>query len=209
VLVPTLAVAFGYRAVVGNDPGGQLDVLRTFPVSRMETVLGVYVGYATALLLVVLIPLLLAGVVVALLGGASSSVFVSHGGADSAFLYLRFVTLTSLYALVVLAIAIAVSTIASTRRSAAVLGIGAVLLVVVGLDLGIIAGLAGGVIPDGALQWLLALSPASAYRGLVFELVVKSVGTSALEGPPPLASAAGLIAWASGSMTLAIRSIWR
>ncbi|MFC7081678.1 ABC transporter permease [Halorussus caseinilyticus] len=58
VLVPALALAFGYRSVLGDDERGELDVIRTYPVSRATFVLGVYLGRAAALLVALVVPLL-------------------------------------------------------------------------------------------------------------------------------------------------------
>ena len=208
VLVPALAVAFGYRAVLGDARRGELDVLRTFPVTRFEAVLGVYLGRASALFVAVSLPLLLAGVLAGLLGGASSTVFVTHGGADSVLLYLRFVVLTAVFALVTLAVALVVSTAMTSLRGAIALGVALVVVLVVGLDLGLVAGLAAGVVPDWALQWLLALSPNSAYRGLVLQTVVGPVGLADVRAAPALANVVGLALWLAGGLALAVWTVW-
>lgn len=208
VLVPALALAFGYRAVLGDARRGELEVLRTYPLTRVELVLGVYLGRAAALLVAVVVPLVLAGVLAGVLGGARSTVFAAHGGADSVVLYLRFVVLTGLFALVALAVALVVSTTVSSLRGAIALGTAAVVVLVVGLDLGLVAGLAGGVLPDGALPWLLSLSPNSAYRGLVLETVVSAVGPTGERTAPLVANVLGLAVWWAGALTAAMATVW-
>ncbi|WP_379797275.1 ABC transporter permease subunit [Haloplanus sp. GCM10025708] len=165
LLVPALAIAFGYRAVLGDARRGELDVLQTYPLSKPTFVLGVYLGRVTALLVVVLVPLLLVGAVVPFVGGTQSSVLATHAGADSAFLYLRFLTLTALFSMVGLGVALAVSATADSVRAAIALGLGFLVVLVVGLDVGIVAALGAGVVGEGSLQWVLALSPNSAFRG--------------------------------------------
>ncbi len=207
VLIPGLAVAFGYRAVLGDVHRGELELLRTFPVSRAGVILAVYFGRAAVLLPVVIVGLLLAGLLVPFTGGAKTSVIASHAGADTVLLYLRFVVLTAIFTLVALGVAIVVSTIARSIRGAIVLGIGFILLLVVGLDLGLVGALAGGV-PEWLLPWLLAASPNSAYRGLVLVSVSGPVTTSGIRTAEPLASLLGLLVWWLGPLALAARTVW-
>ncbi|MFB6155593.1 MAG: ABC transporter permease [Haloferacaceae archaeon] len=208
VLVPALALAFGYRSILGDEERGELDVVRTYPVSRWGYVLGVYLGRATALLTVVLVSLLLAAGLVPLVGGAQSSVIASHAGADSALLYLRFVVLTAVFALVVLAVALAISAGASSTRAAIALGVALLVALAVGLDLGVVAGLASGVVGDSELAYVLALSPNSAFRGLVLESVVSAVTTPSVRAAAPLANVTGLLAWFTASLLVAVWTVW-
>lgn len=209
VLVPAIALAFGYRAIQGDAQRGELEVLRTYPLSNTETVVGVYIGRATVLVITVLVPLTIVGSIVTVTSGASSTVFPTHGGADSIVLYVRFVVLTTLYALVALAAAIALSAAARSLRAAIALGTGLVVILVVGLDIALVAGLSGGVVPDGALQWLLAASPNSAYRGLVLQTVVSAIGTSGFETAPVIANLFGLVGWLLATLLIAREAIWR
>ncbi|MFB6122813.1 MAG: ABC transporter permease [Haloferacaceae archaeon] len=208
VLVPALAVAFGYRAVLGDARRGELDVLQTYPLSKTTFVLGVYLGRVTALLAVVLVPLLLVAALVPLVGGTQSSVLATHAGADSAFLYLRFLVLTALFSLVCLGVALAVSATADSVRAAVALGLGFLVVLVVGLDVGVVAALAAGVVGEGSLQWVLALSPNSAFRGLVLETVVGAVSSPSVRAAVPAANLVGLGIWLAGSLSLSIWAVW-
>lgn len=207
VLVPALALAFGYRAILGDRERGELDVLRTYPVSRPVFVLGAYLGRSAAVLVAVLSPLLAVALVVPLTGGVESGFLASHAGMDSPVLYLRFVALTALFALVVSAAALAVSATASSARAgiAVATAVGAAL--VIGFDAGILAGVAGGVVSDGALRSVLALSPNSAFRGLVLEAVVGGIETD-VPAASPAASLGGLGAWLLGALAVAVLSVW-
>lgn len=209
VLVPALALAFGYRAVLGDARRGELEVLRTYPVTRLELVLGVYLGRIAALLVAVMVPLLLAGIMTAVLSGPRSTVFEAHGGADSALLYLRFVVLTAGFAAVGLAVALVVSTAVSSLRAAVAAGAALLIMLVVGFDLGVVAGLAGGVVPDALLQVVLALSPNSAYRSLVFDTVVAPVGFSGARTAPAVLNVIGLTLWLAGALALSAWTVWR
>lgn len=206
-LVPALALAFGYRAVRADASRGELSVLRTFPVSGWTYVLGVYLGRAAALLVALLVPLLLVVPLVLLFGGPQTSVIVAFEGGDPFVLYVRFVVLTALFGLVALAVALALSTLARSDRAALALGVLVALALVVGLDLAVYAGLGSGAVSAGALEYLLALGPNSAFRGLVLETVI---GPAAPGGPAanPLASVIGLVAWLAGSLWLAALVVW-
>ena len=206
VLVPALAVAFGYEAVFGDRGRGELDVIRTYPLDRREYLLGVYVGRATVLLFAVLVPLFVVAGLVTATGGARTSVIASHAGADSFVLYVRFVVLTTLLALVALAVAVAVSAAAGGPRSAAALGLGAVVALTVGIDLAIVAGL-GAAFPADALPVVLALSPTGAYRGLVLGSVLDVALAAAPSAGAPLLSLAGLFVWLAGSLAAAIAAV--
>jgi len=203
LLVPVLAVGFGYRAVLGDAEREELDVLRTFPLTRRAYLLGTYLGRAAALLAILLAPLLVAGVWAGVAGGPGSEFLASHGGQDAPSVYLRFLVLTALYAAATLAAAVALSALATGPRAALALGVALVVVVGVGFDLGLVALLAGGLLPEGALPWLLALSPASAYRGVVL----------AFSGGPgagtPAVDAAGLALWLVGALAVAERVVPR
>jgi ABC-type transport system involved in multi-copper enzyme maturation permease subunit len=207
VLVPAVAFAVGYRAVTDDIVRGTLDVLATYPLPPWAYVLGVYAGRAVALLAVVLVPLGVLGVAVAVLSGPETAVFATHRGVDSPLLFVRFLALTAAFALTVLAIAVAVSALADSRRRAILLALVGLLIVVVGADVTVFRAMAGGI--GVGLDTLLGLSPASAYRGLVFETVlyVAFSGRSGFVAVP--VAAAGLAAWGGASLlvaTLAVRA---
>ncbi|MXV63531.1 ABC transporter permease subunit [Natronorubrum sp. JWXQ-INN-674] len=209
LLVPIVAVAFGYRAIIGDEQRGELDVLETYPVSSREIVLGVYVGRAIGLLAVVVVPLVLVGLVVSVTESDALRTYASHAGADSPILFARFVVLTALFALTVLAVAIAVSAIVGGTRSALALAIVALVVLLVGLDLALAYGFSAGVIGDAGLVHSLAISPLSAYRGLVFEsAVVVAAGT----GPAvaaPVSSLLSFVLWTVASLAVATWAVNR
>lgn len=195
LLIPVLVFGFAYRSILDDRKRGELDIIRTYPLGDRSYIAGVYLGRAIAVLIVLLGSLLLPAVLVYLFGGAGSTVIASHRSADSFILYLRFVVLSSVFALVVMAIAVAVSAVATTARSSIGLTVAVLLVLVVGIDLGIVVGLAAGLVPDTAVQWLLALSPTSAYRGLVFELVVGSTVGGSVPAAHPIANVLALVGW--------------
>ncbi|WP_135827612.1 ABC transporter permease [Halorussus halobius] len=207
VLVPALALAFGYRTVLGDRERGELDVVRTYPVSRATFVVGAYLGRAAALLVAVVVPLFGVAALVPAVGGVGTTVVASHAAADSPVLYVRFVVLAAAFALVLMAVAMAVSATARSTRAGLAVAVALGLALVVGFDAGIVAGLAGGVVGDDALGLALGASPNSAFRGLVLSTVVGGVESSAPVADPA-ASLFGLAAWLVGSLGLAAVTVW-
>lgn len=208
VLTPVLAFAFGYRAILGDRESGELETLRTYPTSRADYVGGIYLGRAVAVLAVVLSGLAASAALVPLSTGRELSFTASHATVDSPALYLRFVALAAAFALVALAVAVLVSAAARSSRGGLALAAGAVIALVVGLDSAFAAALTGG-LPGGWLTALLALSPNSAFRALVFGLCLAPTGASIPEGPGVAVAAAGLAGWWLFALAAAAVTVWR
>lgn len=208
VLVPLLAVAFGYRSILGDRETGELDVLRTFDVSRIAYVGGIYLGRASALVSVVVGSLLAVGLVVPFLMADVPTFLAINAAADSGVRYVRFVVLSVAFTLVVLAVTVAISAAARTARTAFVLATAFAAALVLGIDTTLIAGLAGGVVSADGLTALLALSPNSAFRGLVLSTAVGVVGGAEVSAGHPLANAVGLLWWWLGALAVAVWRIW-
>lgn len=209
LLVPIVAVAFGYRAILGDELRGELDVLETYPVSPREIVLGVYAGRAVGVAVAIAVPLVLAAVGIALGGEDPVAIYATHTGADSPILFARFLVLTVLFGLVLLAVAVAVSALVGGTRSALALAVVALVALLIGFDLALVYGLAEGVIGEADLLYSLAISPLSAYRGLVLETTVVVASGTGPRVASPLASLVGLAAWTVGSLAVAIWSVRR
>lgn len=209
-VVPAVAVALGYRAIVDDARRGELEVLDTYPVPSWVYVAGIFVGRALPLLVVVGLPLVAAMAYLSTVSPPDPATLATHRGIDSPLLFVRFLLLTLLYGLVVLALSLLVSAIAWSRRTAIGLAIIALGLVVVGIDLVLLRGVGAEWIAANQLTTLLALSPGSAYRGLVFETVLY-VALDAESGfAAPLASVLGLGGWLVGSLALTTVALsWR
>lgn len=209
LLVPVVAVAFGYRAVLGDASRGELDVLRTYPVSPGQFVLGTFLGRAVGLLVAIVLPLVAVLATVALTETPSVRVYATHAGADSPVLFLRVIVLTAAYALVVLAVAIAISAVANSARGALALAVVALLVLVFGVDLALVTGVRSGLIGDSWLVYALATSPNSAYRGLVLETAISVAAGTGPRTASPIASAVGLLVWTIGSLAVATHAVGR
>ena len=209
LLIPLIAVALGYTAILGDARRGELDVFETYPVRPWELVAGVFLGRALGVALAVTLPLVLLIGPIAMTDTPRLPMYATHTGADSPFLYLRFVVLTLVFALVMVAVAVALSALVSATRTAiAVAGV-ALFVLLVGFDLAVAFGFSVGFVGDGGLTSALALSPLSAYRGLVLETaVVVTEGT----GPAyasPIASLLSLALWGGGSLLIATLAVRR
>jgi len=209
LLVPIVAIAFGYRAILADGNRGELDVFETYPLEARELVAGIYAGRAIGLLGAVLIPLAYVGALVAVAREDPFGRYASHAGADSPLLFVRFVVVTALFALVVLAVALAISALANTTRSVLALAVVALVAVLVGLDLALIYGLDAGIVSESMLAESLAVSPLSAYRGLVFETIVVTAAGTGPQTATPLASVFGLLVWGVGSLAVAVWAVGR
>lgn len=209
VLVPVLAFALGYRSLLGDRESGELETLQTYPIRSGGYVVGVYLGRAVVVLGVVLLGLFASAVFVPMSQGTQLSVIASHATVDSPALYFRYILLTGVFALVVLALAVLVSAAARSTRGGLALAAGAVIALAVGFDSALLGALTGGLVSPDGLTTLLALSPTSAYRSLVFALSVAPTGVSVPAGPAVLVSVAGLALWFVGALGLASLLAWR
>jgi len=203
LLVPAVAVALGYRTIAADDRRGELEVLDTYPVAPWQYVLGVYLGRAVAMLAVLAGPLLLVGLYVVVSPSPGASPLATHQGVDSPIIFVRFVVLTVLFGFTVLAMALAASALARSRRGALVFGIVALGLVVAGFDLLVLRGFVAEWFDAGRLTTVMALSPTSAYRGLVFETVVSTATESGVRQASVGLSTVGLFLWTLLSLLVA------
>jgi ABC-type transport system involved in multi-copper enzyme maturation permease subunit len=208
VLVPVVAFGFGTWSVLADAQRGELEVVRTYPVARGTYVLGVYLGRAVGLLLTILVPLLVVGLAVPLLREPATSVLASHGTVDSPGYFLRFVVITCGYGLVVLALAMAVSVLARSRRSGIAAGALAVLAVVVGFDLALVFGIGHGFVGEDTLALALGVSPPSAFRGLVLASAAGGLVESGPTAASVPASVAGLGGWLLLGLGVAVARVW-
>jgi ABC-2 type transport system permease protein len=209
LLIPVLAFTFGYRAILDDERRGVLDVLRTYPLSPWQVVAGVYLGRAIALVTVVSTALSFLMFPIVVTESYRPLFYATHTGADSPGLFLRFVVLTAVFALVVLAVSIAVSALVSTARTA-IVAVGIVLFALLFLaDITLVFGLSRGLFEEAALVDSLAFSPLSAYRGLVLETTVVVTAGTGPRTASPLASVLGLCVWWFGSLAVAAAAIRR
>ncbi|MFO7925889.1 MAG: ABC transporter permease [Halobacteriota archaeon] len=207
LLIPVIAFAFGYRAIVDDERRGVLDVLRTYPVSSWQVVAGVYLGRAIGLAAIVSTALSALMFPIFVTESYRPVFYATHTGADSPGLYLRFVVLTVGFALAMLAVAVAISALVGTARTAIAIASVTLLAVLFVADIALVFGVARGLIAETSLVSSLAISPLSAYRGLVFEATVAVTAGTGPRVASPVASAIGLGVWWLGSLAVAAVAI--
>ncbi|KAB1196881.1 MULTISPECIES: ABC transporter permease [Haloferax] len=203
-LVPLLAFALCYRAVLSDRQAGELDVLRTFDVSRPAYVGGVFLGRSLALVTVVFGSLLVAAAMVPVLSPDKPTFLALNEAADSPVAFVRFAVLAVLFALATAAVALAISAAARTARQALALAIGLLVAFLVGVDAAAVAALASGTVGIDAVPYILAVSPNGAFRSLVFGVAVETGGAVS-----PLTALLGLGGWVVGALAVAVVTAWR
>lgn len=209
LVVPVVAVAVGYGSIAADARRGELEVLDTYPVPPWAYVLGVYLGRGICVLVAVLVPLALVGGYVALAAESGTDVIASHTGVDSVAVFVRFAVLSGALALVALALALVVSALAWSRGTAILLAVLLLAFVLVGGDLVLLRGVGTGVLGRETVTVALALSPTSAFRGLVLETVVPTTLGTDRQFASPLASALGLFVWTVASLVVTTVAVSR
>jgi Cu-processing system permease protein len=202
-LLPLIALILGFDAIVGEKERGSLDLLLSMPITRLELLLGKYLGLAGAL-------------AVATLGGfgLAGGVLGWQLDANALYHYAGFVLSALLLGLSFLSIALLISVLASDRTRASGLAIGAWFAFVLVFDLlllGLLVASAGEVNSQFAAYALL-FNPADVFRILnIFSMAeVQSLYGLATVFPESLANplllGGVMVAWIVGPLALAI---WR
>jgi len=154
-LVPLIALILGYDAIVGERERGSLDLLLSMPLTRIELLLGKFVGLAFALAFSTLAGFGLAGVVLS-----------QQIGLAALYHYATFVGSAIVLGLAFLSMAVALSVMASDRVRASGIAIALWFFYVLVYDLLLLALL---VVTEGRFDAalfpvLLLLSPADVFR---------------------------------------------
>ncbi|MGK9065690.1 ABC transporter permease [Stutzerimonas chloritidismutans] len=202
-LMPLIALLLAYDAIVGEDEGGTLMLLLTYPLGRGQILLGKFLGHGLILALAVLIGFGCAMLAIALLVED-----IELGLLLWAFG--RFMLSSTLLGWVFLAMAYVLSSKVSEKSSAAGLALGVWFLFVLVFDLVLLALLvfSEGQFSPQLLPWLLLLNPADLYRLVNLAgfdgtgaMGVLSLGA---ELPMPVAALWGcLLLWVAASLSLA------
>ena len=190
-LIPLIALLLGFDAVVGERERGSLDLLLALPITRLELLLGKYLGLAAALTLSTLVGF---GLVALLLFKQFNWAGLYH--------YLGFMLSSVLLGLAFLSLAVLISVIARERTRASGLAIALWFFFVLVFDLLLLGALVatGGSYGGDAFAYLLLLNPADVFRILnVFSLEdVRTLYGLASIVPPALAKP-----WLMGAVMLA------
>lgn len=202
-LMPLIALLLAYDAIVGEDEGGTLMLLLTYPLGRGQILLGKFVGHGLILALAVLI-----GFGCAMLAIAALVEDIEIGLLIWAFG--RFMISSTLLGWVFLALAYVLSSKVGEKSSAAGLALGVWFLFVLVFDLVLLAllVLSEGKFNPELLPWLLLFNPADIYRLINLSGFEggNAMGVLALGSDLPLPTAAlwlCLLLWVGVSLLLA------
>ncbi len=203
-LIPLIALLLGFDAIVGERERGSLDLLLALPITRLELLLGKYLGLAAALALSTLAGFAL---VAALLW--------QRFGAAGLYHYGGFVASSVLLGLAFLSLALLLSVLARDRTRASGLAIAlwfALVLVFDLLLLGLLVasgGELGGLLGGDGFAYLLLLNPADVFRILnVFSLddMARLYGLASVVPPAlgnPWLMGGAMLAWIGAPLALA------
>ena len=199
-LIPLIALLLGFDAIVGERERGSLDLLLALPITRLELLLGKFLGLAGALTLSTVAGFAL---VALLLFQQFSYAGLYH--------YLGFVFSSVLLGLAFLSLAMLLSVLARDRTRASGLAIALWFALVLVFDL-LLLGLlvaSGGELGGDAFAYLLLLNPADIFRILnIFSLDdVRRLYGLASSVPPALGQAwlmgGAMLVWIVGPLALA------
>ncbi|GDY35717.1 ABC transporter permease [Acidovorax sp. NB1] len=161
-LIPLIALLLGFDAIVGERERGSLDLLLSLPLTRLELLLGKYLGLAGAL------------TVSTLAGFALVAVLLYRQfGWGGLFHYGGFMASAVLLGLAFLSLALLLSVVVRERTRASGLAIAAWFFFVLVFDLLLLGALVATSGSHGgeAIAYLLLLNPADVFRILnVFSL---------------------------------------
>ncbi|MHA1554894.1 MAG: ABC transporter permease [Alphaproteobacteria bacterium] len=195
-LVPLLALLLSYDSIVGEIDRGTLPLILTYPVARWQILAGKYLAQ-----LVVVAAAIFIGT-----GSAAGAIWIAGHDIGPGIAHLiRLQWSAVLLGAVFLAVGNVVS--AATRQSvaAASLAVGVWIVAVVMVDVALLGAVVaddGGFFTKTLFPWLLALSPADAFRLfnlLAIEAAVQNDWAVAPRtlGLPQLVPIATMVAWAA------------
>ncbi|MBV2236048.1 MAG: ABC transporter permease [Sterolibacterium sp.] len=157
-LVPLIALILGFDAIVGERERGSLDLLLSMPITRLELLLGKFLGLSAALSFSTLAGFGVAGIVL------STSMSL-----DALYHYFGFILSSILLGMSFLSLAVGISVVSSDRTSASGMAIALWFFFVLIFDL-ILLGLlvaTGGemdVLASNLFPYLLLLNPTDVFR---------------------------------------------
>jgi Cu-processing system permease protein len=154
-LIPLIALLLGFDAIVGERERGSLDLLLALPITRLELLLGKYLGLAAALSLSTVVGFGLVAVALA-----------TQMGSEGLVPYAGFMGSSVLLGLAFLSLAVMLSVLASDRTRASGMAIALWFFFVLVFDL-LLLGLlvvSGGRVGAGWFPYTLMLNPADVFR---------------------------------------------
>ncbi len=202
-LIPLIALILGFDAIVGERERGSLDLLLTMPITRLELLIGKYLGLSAALAISTVAGFGLVGIAMA--GRLDATALMDYSG---------FILSSVLLGMVFLSLAVTVSVFASDRAGASGLAIALWFFFVLVFDLLLLGALVatGGHYGGAIFPYLLLLNPADVFRILnIFSMEdVRTLYGMATVFPEELASpwllGGVMLIWVAAPLSVAF---WR
>jgi Cu-processing system permease protein len=154
-LVPLIALILGYDAIVGEKERGSLELLLSMPISRLEILLGKYLGLSAALASSTAIGF-----------GAGLLPLAAQIGINDLYHYTGFVLSAILMGMAFLSLSLLISVLAADRMRASGIAIALWFFFVLIFDLLLMGALvvSNGHLGSNAFAGLLMLNPADIFR---------------------------------------------
>jgi len=200
-LVPLVALLMAFDAIAGEQERGTLPLLLTYPISRLEILLGKFTAHLGILGLAIAIGY---GIAAALAASFDSE--AAQGLPALIRLYLTSLLLGAGF----LGLGYAISAVTARPGAAAGAAIAAWLILIVLYDLALLAGVVaddGGTFTQVVFPWLLLANPADAFR--LYNLATANSGSlapglgSAAQSISPVFALAFVIGWSVIAFALA------
>lgn len=161
-LIPLIALVLGFDAIVGERERGSLDLLLSMPITRLELLVGKFLGLSGALAFSTLAGFGLVGVVLS-----------PQLDLNALFHYAGFIVSSVLLGMAFLSLAVMISVFAADRTRASGLAIAVWFFFVLVFDLLLLGALVltGGNYGGEIFPWLMLANPADVFRVLnIFSL---------------------------------------
>ena len=203
-VVPLVALLISHDAIVGEMERGTMLLLLSYPVSRLQVLLGKFVGHLSVLTFATVFGYGAAAIALLISGAEISS--------GSWVAFANMILTSILLGAVFIAIGYLISALVRERATAAGIAIGIWLLLVVLFDMALLGALAvdqGRTISSAALSSMLLFNPTDVYR--LFNLagaenvsvLTNMSGIANQASLSPLVLLATLVVWVLVPLTLA------
>ena len=203
-VVPLVALLISHDAIVGEMERGTMLLLLSYPVSRLQVLLGKFVGHLSVLTFATIFGYGAAAIALLISGAEISS--------GSWVAFANMILTSILLGAVFIAIGYLISALVRERATAAGIAIGIWLLLVVLFDMALLGALAvdqGRTISSAALSSMLLFNPTDVYR--LFNLagaenvsvLTNMSGIANQASLSPLVLLATLVVWVLVPLTLA------
>ena len=206
-LAPLLALMIAFDSIAGEVERGGLALTLSYPLSRLEILLGKFLAHLGALGFAMLIGFGSAGAIAALTGGTST---------ESLIALARLILTSILLGAAFLALGYALSALAGSSAAAAGMAAGLWLVFVVLYDLGLLGAVVlddGGVFTESVFPWLMTANPADAFRlwnVAASESVALTTGMAgAAQALPVWAAPLSLLLWPILGLSIALAAFAR